>query len=71
MFAPKLGVSEDPVTGSAHCMIAPYWCGRLGKTELVCFQASERSGILYTSFSGDRVTVAGKAVLYSSGTILE
>lgn len=70
VFAPKLNIPEDPVTGSAHCMIAPYWCTRLGKNELVCYQASERSGILYTSLCEDRVKVAGKAVLFSKGTIL-
>ena len=71
VFVPKLNIPEDPVTGSTHCMITPYWCGRLGKKELVCFQASERTGILYTSIQGDRVKVAGKAVLYSEGMILE
>ena len=71
IFAPKLNIPEDPVTGSTHCMITPYWCGRLGKKELICFQASERTGILYTSIQGDRVKVAGKAVLYSKGIILE
>ena len=71
IFAPKLNVPEDPVTGSTHCMITPYWCSRLGKNELICYQASERSGILYTSLSGDRVKVAGKGVLFSKGTILE
>ena len=70
VFAPKLNIPEDPVTGSTHCMITPYWCSRLGKKELVCFQASERTGILYTSLQGDRVKVAGKAVLYSEGVIL-
>ena len=58
-------------TGSTHCMITPYWCSRLGKKELVCFQASERTGILYTGIRGNRVKVAGKAVLYSEGMILE
>ena len=71
IFAPKMNVPEDPVTGSTHCMITPYWCNRLGKDELVCYQASERSGVLYTSLCGDRVIVAGKAVLFSKGTILE
>lgn len=71
IFAPKLDVPEDPVTGSTHCMITPYWCSRLGKNRLVCYQASERSGILYTSLHGDRVKVAGKAVLFSKGTVLE
>lgn len=71
IFAPKLGISEDPVTGSTHCMITPYWCHRLRKQELICFQASERSGILSTKLCGDRVKVAGQAVLFSKGTILE
>jgi PhzF family phenazine biosynthesis protein len=71
VFAPKLNVPEDPVTGSTHCMITPYWCNRLGKNELVCYQASERSGFLYTRLCGDRVKVAGKAVLFSEGIILE
>ena len=71
VFVPKLAIPEDPVTGSAHCMITPYWCGRLGKDRLTCFQASSRSGILYTGLRGNRVTVAGKAVLYSREKILE
>lgn len=68
-FAPKLDIAEDPVTGSAHCMIAPYWCSRLSKDDLVCFQASEREGILYASVRGDRVTVAGKATLFSESEL--
>lgn len=71
IFAPKLDVSEDPVTGSTHCMITPYWCNKLHKRELVCYQASERSGVLYTILCGDRVKIAGKAVLFSEGSILE
>ena len=71
IFAPKLSIAEDPVTGSAHCMITPYWCGRLCKDELTCYQASSRTGILYTGVKGDRVKVAGKAVLYSEGEILK
>lgn len=70
VFAPKLGIEEDPVTGSAHCMITPYWCGKLGKDHLNCYQASERGGKLFTALAGDRVTVAGQAVLYSAGDIL-
>ena len=70
MFAPKLSVPEDPVTGSTHCMVTPYWCQRLGKERLTCYQASERTGVLYTSFEKDRVKVAGKAVLYSVADIL-
>lgn len=71
VFAPKLGIAEDPVTGSAHCMITPYWCNRLGKEELICYQASERSGVLYAGMNGKRVKIAGKAVLYSKSIILE
>lgn len=70
VFGPKIAVAEDPVTGSTHCMITPYWCERLGKDHLICYQASERGGILYTGISEKRVTVAGKAVLYSAGEIL-
>ena len=71
IFAPKLCIPEDPVTGSTHCMITPYWCGRLGKDALVCRQASARGGTLYTRLVGNRVRVAGSAVLYSKGVILE
>ncbi len=71
IFVPKLNIPEDPVTGSTHCMITPYWCSRLGKKDLTCYQASERSGVLYTGIHGDRVKVAGRAVLYSEGVILE
>jgi len=71
VFVPNLSVPEDPVTGSTHCMITPYWCERLSKERLICLQASERSGILYTELLDNRVIVAGKAVLYSQGVILE
>ena len=70
VFAPKLAVEEDPVTGSAHCMITPYWCEMLGKNALTCFQASERSGVLYARQSGERIRIAGEAVLFSEGDIL-
>ena len=70
IFVPKLGIPEDPVTGSTHCMITPYWCDKLGKNRLTCFQASERSGILYTALENDRVKVAGQAVLYAVAEIL-
>lgn len=68
---PELGLMEDPVTGSAHCMIAPYWRDRLGKEKLVCYQASERTGVLYAEPKGGRIILSGKAVLYSEGNILE
>ena len=64
-FAPGISIPEDPVTGSTHCMITPYWCDRLGKEKLVCFQASERTGVLYAERRGDRIFISGKAVLYS------
>ncbi|MCD8066074.1 MAG: PhzF family phenazine biosynthesis protein [Oscillospiraceae bacterium] len=64
-FAPKCGVAEDPVCGSGHCHIAPYWASRLGKSELAAYQASRRGGALYCRMEGERVRLAGKAVLYS------
>ena len=70
VFCPEVGIMEDPVTGSSHCMIAPYWCNRLKKEKLVCFQASERSGILYAERQKDRIILSGKAVLFSESEIL-
>ena len=64
-FAPKLNVLEDPVCGSGHCHIIPYWAGTLGKDELVAYQASKRGGTLYCRCEGSRIFMAGKAVLYS------
>lgn len=64
-FAPKLSVAEDPVCGSGHCHIVPYWADRLGRDELVAFQASRRGGTLYCRREGRRVFLAGKAALYS------
>lgn len=64
-FAPKHKVNEDPVTGSAHCMIAPYWAARLGRNRIHAYQASQRGGELSCEVRGDRVIIAGKAVLYS------
>jgi PhzF family phenazine biosynthesis protein len=68
-FAPKVGVPEDPVTGSAHCVLIPYWASVLGKKELHAFQVSKRGGELFCSYSGERVKISGKAVLYLEGTI--
>jgi len=68
-FAPKLNVPEDPVCGSGHCHIIPYWSKKLNKKQLVAFQASPRSGILYCQYQGDRVKLGGKAVLYSVADI--
>ncbi len=61
-FAPKMGVPEDPVTGSAHCKLVPYWSARLGKKELTAHQVSKRGGRLNCTFDGSRVRMAGQAV---------
>ena len=64
-FAPKLSVAEDPVCGSGHCHIIPYWKDVLGKNELVAYQASKRGGTLYCRQEGEKIFMAGKAALYS------
>ena len=64
-FGARMLIEEDPVCGSGHCHIIPYWADVLGKKELVALQASERGGTLYCRFEGDRVFMAGKAVIYS------
>jgi len=68
-FAPAWGVDEDPVTGSAHCTLIPYWADRLGKTRLEARQLSRRGGALSCALHGDRVTIAGRAILYLEGRI--
>jgi len=68
-FAPGGGVPEDPVTGSAHCTLVPYWAERLGKTRLEARQVSARGGALACELAGDRVKMGGKAVLYLEGSI--
>jgi predicted PhzF superfamily epimerase YddE/YHI9 len=68
-FAPKQGIPEDPVTGSAHCTLIPYWSKRLGKKKLHAYQASPRGGELWCEDRGDRVTISGKAVQFLEGTI--
>lgn len=68
-FAPGAGVPEDPVTGSAHCTIVPYWAARLGRTELHARQVSRRGGELFCTLAGDRVRLAGRARLYLQGTL--
>ncbi len=64
-FAPKCNVAEDPVCGSGHCHIIPYWADRLKKNTLTAYQASKRGGTLYCRLEGDRVKLGGKAVIYS------
>jgi PhzF family phenazine biosynthesis protein len=68
-FAPKAGAPEDPVTGSAHCTLIPYWAERLGKKELHARQLSRRGGELFCRHIGDRVRIAGHAVLFAKGEI--
>jgi len=68
-FAPGQGIDEDPATGSSHCTLTPYWAERLGKTELKARQLSRRGGTLDCALNGDRVTIAGRAVLYLEGQI--
>lgn len=68
-FAPGAGIDEDPVTGSAHCCLGPYWNKRLGKKEFVAYQASERGGTVRIRLSGDRVMLGGRAVTVMRGVI--
>jgi PhzF family phenazine biosynthesis protein len=69
-FGPRAGVNEDPVTGSAHSILIPYWAARLGKTELVARQISPRGGELWCRLRGDRVDISGYAVTYAVGELL-
>jgi PhzF family phenazine biosynthesis protein len=68
-FAPDVGIPEDPVTGSSHCALVPYWAGKLNKTYFRVRQLSKRGGNLYCEYSGDRVIIGGKAVTFSVGRI--
>ena len=70
MFAPALGVDEDPVTGSAHCTLTPYWAARLGRTTLRARQVSARGGDLTCTLHGERVVLAGQAVLVLEGELI-
>jgi PhzF family phenazine biosynthesis protein len=70
-FAPAVGVNEDPVTGSAHCTLVPYWAERLGKTEMVGYQASSRGGVVTVSVRGDRVLLGGRAVTVVRGELVD
>jgi PhzF family phenazine biosynthesis protein len=70
-FAPRAGVDEDPVCGSAHCCLGPYWGQRLGKTDLVALQVSARGGTLRVGLRGDRVRLAGQAVTTLRGTLAD
>lgn len=68
-FAPAKGINEDPVTGSAHCVLTPYWSGKLDKKTMNAFQASERGGYLKVTLEGDRVLIAGNAVTVLKGEL--
>jgi PhzF family phenazine biosynthesis protein len=68
-FAPRVGVAEDPVTGSAHCALTPYWSERLGRTSLVAVQLSPRGGRLEVEVRGDRVLLRGRAVTVLEGSL--
>lgn len=68
-FAPEAGINEDPVTGSAHCNLIPYWAEQLGKNEMFARQVSKRGGELHCELRGDRVRIGGNAVLYMKGEI--
>lgn len=69
-FVPEHGIPEDPVTGSAHCTLVPFWAERLGKTDMHAYQASRRGGMIDCQHMGDRIKIAGKGVTYLKGTIL-
>lgn len=69
-FAPAIGIDEDPVTGSAHCCLSPYWCAQLGKTSFLAYQASARGGVVKVQNDGDRVYLQGQAITVLHGTLL-
>lgn len=70
-FAPRVGVNEDPVTGSAHCCLGPFWSNRLGKNELIGYQASARGGVVQVRVSGAHVYLGGQAVTVMRGELVE
>lgn len=69
-FAPRMGIHEDPVTGSSHTRLVPYWSVKLGKTRMLAFQASARGGVLRVELDGDRVRMAGQAITVLRGELL-
>jgi predicted PhzF superfamily epimerase YddE/YHI9 len=69
-FVPKLGINEDPVTGSAHCSLAPFWAERLGKLQFRAWQASQRGGSLEVQLTGERVLLLGRALTTLRGQLL-
>ncbi len=69
-FAPRAGINEDPVTGSAHCCLGPYWQRRLGKSDFTAFQASARGGVIHVRVAGDRTYLGGQAVTVLRGELV-
>jgi PhzF family phenazine biosynthesis protein len=69
-FAPAIGINEDPVTGSTHCSLIPYWSERLNKSSLTAYQCSARGGELFCQMEGDRVSIGGNATLVASGKLM-
>jgi PhzF family phenazine biosynthesis protein len=69
-FAPGSGIDEDPVTGSSHCALGPYWAERLGKSEFTAYQASARGGVVRVRLNGDRVVLGGQAVTVMRAELL-
>ena len=70
-FAPQAGIDEDPVTGSAHCCLAPYWAKKHDKESMVGFQCGERTGVVKVRYAGDRVFLSGTAVTVVEGSVRE
>ena len=68
-FAPAIGINEDPVTGSTHCLLIPYWARQLDKDSLTAYQCSARGGELFCRLEGERVKIGGDATLVASGTL--
>lgn len=71
LFAPAIGIPEDPVTGSTHCCLGPYWMKKLNKNSFTAYQASERGGFLKVRVIKERVLISGKAVTVIEGSILD
>jgi predicted PhzF superfamily epimerase YddE/YHI9 len=70
VFAPGAGIDEDPVTGSAHSILTPYWAARLGREEFTAFQASRRGGHVHCRLAGDRAILGGRCVTVIEGTFM-
>ena len=71
MFAPGIGIDEDPATGAAHCLLGPFWAERLGKRDLVGYQASARGGVVWVRLAGDRALLGGRAITVVRGELVD